>query len=590
MRPEGSVLRVDKSISGRAWARRPAWDASVAERTQHATGCSAVVANILAGCGVKPEEAADWLDPKLRALMPDPSVLVDADKAAQLLKSIAIDKRHTAIIGDYDVDGAASSALLARWLRALGVDPMIHIPDRILEGYGPNRAAIDTLAEQGADVLITVDCGATSVDALGYAKERGLTVLVFDHHQMTGPGPAVDCLVNPNRSDDTSGLGHLCAAGVTFMVLVAANRALREHEGAKPPDLLKLLDLVALATVADVVPLVGLNRAFVRQGLTIARARKNAGLAALIDVAALKGPLRDRHFGFVLGPRINAGGRIGDAAMGARLLGTENVDDAHRLAAELDTLNAQRQVIEAEAVASAIAQAERLAEDEPIIIVREPDWHPGVVGLIAARVKERFGRPAFALTQDREGHWVGSARSILGVDIGSAVHALVREGLALKGGGHAMAAGLTIASNRLGAAAEYLRQHLLDAVTATTARPEAYIDAVITAHAASLSLVQDLEQVAPYGQGFPEPQFAFPSHRVRSATSVGAGHVKIRLSDGESAALDGIAFRAADTELGKALLAAKAGAPIHVRGSLERNSWMGRETVQLHITDAAHPL
>jgi single-stranded-DNA-specific exonuclease len=489
------------------------------------------------------------------------------------------------------VDGASASALLARWLTALGVTPLVHIPDRVSEGYGPNIPAIEALAGQGIDLLVTLDCGATSHEALGYAKILGLPVLVLDHHQMRDLGPGVDALVNPNRPDDTSGLGHLCAAGVTFMALVAANRELRNRgrDAKSLPDLLQLLDLVALATVADVVPLIGLNRAFVVKGLQVAQARSTVGLAALIDSARLTGPLQAYHFGFVLGPRINAGGRIGDAAMGARLLMSSNHEEARTIAAELDTLNAQRQAIEAEAVESAIALVERNDTVPAVIMMRDDSWHLGVVGLIAARLKEHFHRPALAFTLAADGSWTGSARSIPGVDIGQAVHGLVEEGLALKGGGHPMAAGLSIDGSRWELASKALLAALTAPVDEETATLELSIDAVLTASAASMGLVDALESAAPYGTGFPEPIFAFASHRVTYAGLVGTNHVRATFSDGQGNTLQGIAFRAHGTALGDTLMQGRDGGPIHVAGTLSRNSWQGRDSVQLRITDAAKP-
>ncbi|MBV6656820.1 MAG: single-stranded-DNA-specific exonuclease RecJ [Devosiaceae bacterium] len=582
------MLKVRQSVRDQAWQRRLAPDDHAASAIVEATGCHPMVAQVLAGRQVTPAEAPDVLKPSLRALMPDPSTLRDMDEAARLLAD-AVDAGATiGLFGDYDVDGAASCALLARWLRALGREALVHIPDRITEGYGPNRPAIDALAAKGIEVLVTLDCGATSTDALTHARDLGLTVVVLDHHQMTDLGSPADALVNPNRPDDLSGLGYLCAAGVTFMALVAANRELRNRGHTEVPDLLKMLDLVALATIADVVPVRGLNRGFVVQGLKVAKAAETVGLSALVASARLKGPLQSYHFGFVLGPRINAGGRIGDAGMGARLLATEDPQEAEALARELDTLNAQRQAIEAEAVESAIASVERDGRAEgSVIIVREPDWHPGVVGLIAARLKERFQRPALAFSLSAEGVWTGSARSVPGVDVGAAVHALVADGFATKGGGHAMAAGLSVPDAQFEAMSEALAQHLAEPVEVQTATSSLQIDAVITARAASLDLVAALEEIEPFGTGFPEPVFALPSHSVRKASIVGTNHIRATLSDGDGGFLEAIAFRAAGAPLGDALFAAAGGGPIHLAGTLSRNSWQGRDSVQLRIVDVA---
>lgn len=591
MEAAGTVLKVTRSARLQHWVRCLQLDDPTPSEIVEATGCNVTLAKVLAARDVTAQNAPDMLQPSLRTLMPDPSVLRGMDEAAILLAD-AVEARATiGLFGDYDVDGACSCALLARWLKALGATPLVHIPDRISEGYGPNMTAIDALAGQGIELLVTLDCGATSHEALAHAKGLGLPVLVLDHHQMRDLGPNVDVVVNPNRPDDTSGLGHLCAAGVTFMTLVAANRELRNrgHDAKALPDLLQLLDLVALATVADVVPLIGLNRAFVVKGLQVTQGRSNVGLAALIESARLTGPLRPDHFGFVLGPRINAGGRIGDAAMGARLLMSDDAEEARGIAAELDTLNAQRQAIEADAVQSAIAMVEREEVVPPVIMVRDDSWHQGVVGLIAARLKEYFHRPALAFTLTPDGSWTGSARSIPGVDIGQAVHRLVEVELALKGGGHAMAAGLSLDGSKWEQASQALLASLSAPVDQETATRELEIDAVLTASAASMGLVDALESAAPYGAGFPEPIFAFASHRVTYAGLVGTNHVKASFSDGQGTTLQGIAFRAHGTELGTALMEARDGGPIHVAGTLSRNSWQGRDSVQLRIMDAAKP-
>lgn len=591
MEAAGTVLKVTRSARLQHWVRRLPLDDPTPSEIVEATGCNATLAKVLAARDVTAQNAPDMLQPSLRTLMPDPSVLRVMDEAAILLAD-AVEARATiGLFGDYDVDGACSCALLALWLKALGATPLVHIPDRISEGYGPNKTAIDALAGQGIELLVTLDCGATSHEALAHAKGLGLPVLVLDHHQMRDLGPNVDVVVNPNRPDDTSGLGHLCAAGVTFMTLVAANRELRNrgHDAKALPDLLQLLDLVALATVADVVPLIGLNRAFVVKGLQVTQGRSNVGLAALIESARLTGPLRPDHFGFVLGPRINAGGRIGDAAMGARLLMSDDAEEAHSIAAELDTLNAQRQAIEADAVQSAIAMVESEEIVPPVIMVRDDSWHQGVVGLIAARLKEYFHRPALAFTLTPDGSWTGSARSIPGIDIGQAVHRLVEAELALKGGGHAMAAGLSLDGSKWEQTGQALLAYLSAPVDQETATRELEIDAVLTASAASMGLVDALESAAPYGAGFPEPIFAFASHRVTYAGLVGTNHVKASFSDGQGTTLQGIAFRAHGTELGTALMEARDGGPIHVAGTLSCNSWQGRDSVQLRIMDAAKP-
>lgn len=543
----------------------------------------------MAGRDVRPDEAAAALNPSLRALMPDPSSLRGMDDAAEMLADCVEAGATIGLFGDYDVDGAASCAILGRWLHALGCDVHIHIPDRITEGYGPNAPAIEALAAHGIDLLITLDCGATSHEALAHAKGIGLSVLVLDHHQMRDLGPPVDALVNPNRPDDVSGLGHLCAAGVTFMALVAANRSLRARQRSDLPDLLGLLDCVGLATVADVVPLIGLNRAFVVQGLKMARKANNPGLSALVTRANLQTALQAFHFGYVLGPRINAGGRIGDAAMGARLLATDDLEEAASIADELTTLNAQRQALEAEAVDAAIAMIESNEADAPVLFVRDETWHPGVAGLIAARLKERFHKPSVAFTRSSPNQWTGSARSVPGVDIGAAVHAALEAGQIVKGGGHAMAAGLTLADDDWEDATRFLTETMQGAAQEHLAVRTLSIDAVLTATGASMELVAALEGIEPFGQGFPEPIFAFASHVVRKASPVGTNHVKATLADGAGGIVDAIAFRAVGTQLGDALLQARDGAPLHIAATVSRNSWQGRDTPQLRVVDAALP-
>lgn len=584
-----TVLGVARSATFQHWVRRLDSDDPRPFEIAQTTGCNATLAKVLAARDVTAACAMDALNPTLRALMPDPSVLRDMDAAADILADAVEAGAKVGLFGDYDVDGASSCAIMARWLSALGATPLVHIPDRISEGYGPNIPAIDAMAQDGIDLLITLDCGATSHDALAHAKNLGLAVLVLDHHQMRDLGPLVDALVNPNRPDDISGLGHLCAAGVTFLALVAAQRTLRarDYDHTTLPDLLKALDLVALATVADVVPLVGLNRAFVATGLAVALAGENIGLQALIRSARLSGALQPYHFGFVLGPRINAGGRIGDAAMGARLLISDDSQEAEHLAAQLDTLNTQRQAIEAQAVEDAIASVSREATLPPVIMMRDERWHQGVVGLIAARLKERFARPALAFTLTPDGTWTGSARSIAGVDIGAAVHALVAQGHALKGGGHAMAAGLTVDENNWQDAKNALTQAMQSAVEERAKVRALEIDAVLTASAASMDLVTALESAAPYGTGFPEPIFAFASHKVSYVGQVGTNHIKASFLDGQGGKLQAIAFRAADTPLGDALVAAQKGGTVHIAGTLSRNSWQGRDSVQLRLVDVS---
>ncbi|PXW57168.1 exonuclease RecJ [Chelatococcus asaccharovorans] len=556
-------------------------------------GLPDVVARILAARGIAGEEASGYLEPRLRDLMPDPSVLRDMEAAVDRLAQAIARQETVAIFGDYDVDGACSTALLASFLARCGTRFIIHIPDRITEGYGPNVEAIRALKAEGAHLLVTVDCGTTSFEPLAEAARLHLDTLVIDHHQAPQELPQATAIVNPNRQDDLSGLGHLAAAGVVFMVLVALNRRLR-GEGfwdgrGGPPDLLGDLDLVALATVADVVRLEGLNRAFVRQGLGVMRQRRRPGLTALLDAAALRGPPEAWHLGFLVGPRINAGGRIGDAALGAKLLLTDDSLAAAQIAGELDRLNRERQVIEQQAVEEATAEAERqLGErDASVLVVASADWHPGIVGLVAARLKERFRLPAFAFALT-PGGGTGSGRSIPGVDLGRAVRAAVEAGLAVKGGGHAMAAGVTLSSDGLQPFAAYLDSMLAATVAEARIDSGLAIDAAVTAGGANPALVAGIAQAGPYGSGNPEPVFAFPHHRLADVSEV-KGHVRVTLKSGDGTSLGGMAFRSADRPLGQALLGAR-GRMLHVAGTLALDTWGGQVKVSLRVLDVAEPV
>ena len=589
-------LGVTSSALGRLWVERCSTaQGTVALAIAQMHGLSDVLARVLAGRGVGLHETEGFLNPRLRDLMPDPNVLTDMEPAASRLAEAVIRQEKVAIFGDYDVDGACSAALLAEYLRACGISYAIHIPDRITEGYGPNVDAIRALKEQGADVLVTVDCGTASIVPLAEAKRIGLDSVVLDHHQAPTELPEALAIVNPNRQDDLSGLGHLCAAGVVFLFLVALNRALRSRgffNGGSEPDLMGSLDLVALATVADVVPLIGLNRAFVRQGLAVMRSRRRVGLAALLDAAGLAGAPECWHLGYLVGPRINAGGRIGDAALGSTLLLTEDSVHAGQLAAELDRLNRERQAIEVMAVADAEAQALMRMEtqpDLPVVVTASADWHPGVVGLIAARMKERFRRPAFAFTLNSDGTATGSGRSVPGVDLGAVVRGAVDLGLAIKGGGHTMAAGVTIQAADLERFRAYVAERLADPVSVAQLNDHFSIDATLMAGGAQPGVVAALERAGPFGAGHPEPVFVFPQHRVVEAREVGSGgHVRVKLRGGDGSIIGGIAFRAAGQPLGIAL-SDSIGSSLHVAGTLSVDRWGGAEKVEVRIMDVAKP-
>lgn len=587
-----AFLGVDHSVTGQRWVSR--LDQAGQNRALAITqlhGLPELVARVLAGRGVGVDEAPSFLDPTIRSLMPDPSKLTDCETAAARLTAAIRARARVAIFGDYDVDGAASSALLSRFLHHFGIDAEIYIPDRIFEGYGPNPAAIGQLIDRGAQLIVTVDCGSTSHEALAVAHERGIDVVVIDHHQMGHEMPPCLALVNPNREDDLSGQGHLCAAGVVFLVLVATLRQLRDagHPQARSLDLLAWLDLVALATVCDVVPLKGLNRAYVTKGLIAARHQNNAGLAALLRVAGIGGPVTPYHFGFLVGPRINAGGRIGDAALGSRLLTLDDVEEAGQIAVKLDELNRERQAMEAAMLAE--AEAEALAEygsgeDASVIVTARDNWHPGIVGLLAARLKEKFKRPAFAIAFDPNGKGTGSGRSINGFDIGRMVRAAVDAGLLVKGGGHAMAAGLTVERANLGRLRSFFDEASATQVSALTANQVLKIDGALGASGATIALIDQLESAGPYGSGHAQPIFAIPAHRLRDARPVGTTHVKITLEAADGSRLEGIAFRAAETALGDFLLNGR-GSQIHVAGTLSADHWQGTRRVQMRVLDAA---
>lgn len=588
-------LNVTRSFGGQRWLDR--LDAAArlrAEAIVQHHGLPDVLARILAARGQDVEAVLPYLEPTVRDLMPDPSLLVDMDAAAERLARAIEQGETVAIFGDYDVDGGASAALLGGFLEHCGVPYIIHIPDRIFEGYGPNVEAIRALSGQGAGLLVTVDCGTTSFEPFAAARELGMGVVVLDHHQAPEDLPRVTALVNPNRQDDLSGLGHLCAAGVVFMLLVALNRLLRQRGFWTPtrpaPDLLAMLDLVALATVADVAPLIGLNRAFVRTGLAVMKQRGRAGLRALFDVAGASGPPRAESLGFMIGPRINAGGRIGDAALGAKLLLLDDDAQAAAIAAELDRLNRERQTLEAACVAEAEAEAfAALGEREAgaCVITAADTWHPGVVGLVASRLKERFRRPSFAIAFNGD-TGTGSGRSITGADLGKAVRAAVDAGLLLKGGGHAMAAGITVERARLGEFRAFMEEALHFSVERALRDAGLHVDAALTAGGAKAALYHEMERAGPFGSGNPEPVFAFPSHRIIEATEVGNGHIRVRAVARDNQSLNAIAFRAAIRPLGQALIRAR-GEEVHLAGALSLDRWGGAERVQLRILDAADP-
>lgn len=596
-----ALLNVIRSAREQVWRDRLPNDSSAkATAIAQRFDLPELLGRVLAARDVALDGVTEFLDPTIKALMPDPSRLQDMDKAADRIASAIISGDAIGVFGDYDVDGACSAALWARFLNHHGVTAHVHIPDRMLEGYGPNADAINALIDRGAKLIVTVDCGTTGGDALQAANARDIDVVVIDHHQADETLPDVHALVNPNRQDDLSEQGHLAAVGVVFLVLAAVTRTLRKREhytaDRQAPDLLQLLDLVALATVADVVPLRGLNRAFVKKGLMVMAQRGNVGLTALSDATSLSGPPTPYHLGYILGPRINAGGRIGNAGLGATLLATDDAVKAAEIASQLDKLNRDRKDIETDVLNAAIAQAEHELGEHPdleMLIVADSDWHKGVVGLVASRLVERFHRPACVIAwagadNDLSVQGTGSLRSVAGIDIGMAVRTAVDKDLLVKGGGHAMAAGLTVTRGKLAELKTFLCAEVAAGKSGEREAPTLLLDGALTPAAATPNLVTLLENAGPYGQGNPQPAFAFPSVSVTFAKIVGGSHVRCALQAGDGSRIDAIAFRAADQPLGDLLLTS-GGMPIHVAGQLRRDTWGGREKIELQILDAAKP-
>ena len=575
-----AFLSVESSLTGRLWRGPDATLERTAEALAQDSRLPLPVARVLAARGVSAQEAPGYLDPKLRDLLPDPLSLRDMAKAAARIAEAVLGRQRIAIFADYDVDGGASAALLIDWLRQQGHEATLYIPDRIDEGYGPNAPAMAALAE-GHDLIICVDCGTLSHEALAAAAPRD--VIVLDHHQGGETLPPALAVVNPNRADEDGSLGHLCAAGVVFLTLVQANRTLREG-GHSQPDLIGLLDLVALATVADVAPLIGVNRAFVRQGLTIMARRERPGLVALSDVARLDSAPNAFHLGFLLGPRINAGGRVGRADLGAQCLSCTDAARAAKYAAELDELNRDRRAIEAAVREEALAQVE--ARGAPLLAWAAGDgWHPGVVGIVAARVKEATRLPAVVIGVEG-GIGKGSARSVPGVDLGRAVQRLAAEGLLLKGGGHAMAAGLTVEAAKIPAAMARLSELLAREMAARSGAGELRISGLLDPAGATIELMQMLERAGPFGQAAPAPRFAFAGQLIDSAGAMGDSHLRLRFRSPGSPVLEAVAWGAMSGPLGPALLGAK-GRRFHLAGKLELSQWGGRERVRLRLDDAA---
>jgi single-stranded-DNA-specific exonuclease len=589
-------LGVSRSASGKMWMPRLPAEANGLDRQAQAIAqrleLPEIVGRLLASRGQTIESAEGFLNPRLRDLMPDPSSLRDVDRAVARIVAAIEQGQQIAIFGDYDVDGATSAALLMRFLRAVGAKPIrLYVPDRMAEGYGPNGPAMHKLKAEGVDLVITVDCGITAFAPLQAAADLGLDVVVVDHH-MAEPGlPPAVAVINPNRLDEAPGLGQLAAVGVAYLLVVALNRSLRQsgwYRADRPePDLMQWLDLVALGTVCDVVPLTGLNRALVTQGLKVMGQRRNIGISALSDVAKVTERPGTYHAGFLFGPRVNAGGRVGASELGAQLLSSDDPASAAALAQRLDMLNAERRAIEAEVLAAAIDAAERQAADNPhLILVAERGWHPGVIGIVAGRLKDRYQRPVCVVALDEAGTGKGSGRSVAGLHLGNAIIAAREAGIITRGGGHAMAAGFEVAEAKLPELIQFIASRFTDELDGNPLMPVLHVDGALQPRAATPDFVAMLERIGPFGSGNPEPRFVLPDARIAFADLVGTGHVRCQIQGADGSRLKAIAFRVAEEPLGQLLLRSR-GASLHLAGNLRVDRWQGREEVQLQIDDAA---
>ena len=585
-----AALGVSRSAAGQVWKFRPSDDRLVLAMCQR-HGLPDILARLLVARGVTLEDVPNYLEPRLRDLLPDPSCLTDMDKAAERL-ALAVERdEKIAVFGDYDVDGATSSAVLSRYFGALGKQLRVYIPDRQKEGYGPNIDAFRQLQDEGHNLIVTVDCGTMAHKTLGAAHVAGIDVIVADHHQTGGGLPTCFALVNPRRADDTSGLGHLAAVGVTFLLVIAVNRALRRSgyfDTRDEPDVLGLLDMVALGTVCDVVPLQGLNRALVRQGLTVAAQTSNEGIRALARVSRAAAQMGTYEFGFQLGPRLNAGGRVGEASLGVRLLSTESSEEASGFAMRLDDLNTERRAIEAGVLSEAMHDAEnKIAAHNaspPYFLTAREGWHPGVIGIVAGRIKDKFHRPSFVIALDETGLGKGSARSISGIDVGRLIAGAVDRGLIEAGGGHAMAAGLTLRADQTAGFEAYLTEEL--GGLALDGPRDLWLDASLSPAAANTDLLELINKAGPFGAGNAEPRLVFPAVRVVQSDIVGDGHVRCILAGREGGRLKAIAFSSVPEDV-RALLT-KPPSLCHIAGFLRADNWNGRHDVQLMVHDAAY--
>ncbi|WP_233433012.1 single-stranded-DNA-specific exonuclease RecJ [Thalassospira povalilytica] len=590
---ETTFMGIERSVTGKWWRER-ATDERLATTISQRFGVPEIVGRVMANRGIGLDDAESFLSPTLRDLMPDPSSLQDMDMAASRIAD-AIEKREQmAVFGDYDVDGATSTALLKRFFRALGADVPVHIPDRMTEGYGPNAPALLELQRKGANLILTVDCGVTAYGPLQEARDAGIEVIVVDHHAAEPELPPAVAVVNPNRLDDESGLGHLCAAGVAFLLCVAILRELRsrgwlEKAGVRAPDLRNWLDLVALGTVCDVVPLRGLNRAFVTQGLKVMKHRSNIGMTSLADIAGVNETPSAYHLGYVLGPRVNAGGRVGESFLGTTLLSGDNPAQAQDIARKLDEYNRERKAIEDIVLDQAISAVEGRSKIGSMVLVGGEDWHPGVIGIVASRLKDRYHVPSLVMGLV-DGVYKGSGRSVRGIDLGAAIIAARQAGLLINGGGHGMAAGFTLDPEKQDAFEAFLEERFAKIIEENDIRPTITVDGALHAHGATIELIDALEKLGPFGAGNAEPRFAFVDCRAVKADVVGADHVRCILTGANGKGrLKAIAFRCLDNDMGQTLIK-HGGRPLHVLGHLRRDTWQGRDGVQLIIDDVSLPV
>ena len=584
-----AFLGVERSLTGRRWRTREA-DLALTEAFRRRFSLPEIAARLMAARGVTLENGEGFLNPTLKTYFPDPSSFMDMDEAARVIEDAIVSGRKCAVLADYDVDGGSSGAQLVRYFRARGRELMIYVPDRMKEGYGPSVVAFERLKEAGVELVITVDCGAAAEGPLNAAADLGVDVVVLDHHLMSGPPPKARAVVNPNRQDDRSGQGDLTAAGVVLVTMAAVNREARRRGSIGSnnlPDLMQMLDLAAIGTVCDVAPLTGFNRAIVSQGLKVLRNGKNIGMVALAENAGRKGSATVYDFGFILGPRINAGGRVGDASLATRLLSTEDEEEARELASTLEALNQERRAREAEMLAEAETAALAEAEKRAVVIVGSHRWHPGVIGIAAGRLKDRLMKPTIVLGGVTEHEPAkGSGRSTPGVNLGAAVAAAKEAGLLINGGGHAAAAGLTVEWDRVEALKDFLSEKLEPEMAAAAGEARALtVDAAGAIGAMDLGLIEALDRIGPYGQGHPEPVFALPDVRVCFAKLVKEEHVRFTLEDARGARISGIAFRAMKSPLGEALM--KRDQVYHAAVRIKRNEWNGSVKVEAEIVDLA---